>query len=450
MARQPFYGELRWRELPVYEPPELRPTHVRANAWVVMSLVQSLWCLALFAALWTLDGPDAQLADMPAWSVLQWSELLIVVGLVGAGAAWSLARTENIHLLDGRLPTRARAIRAWVVPVLTGLVAWLILRLDPTELVDIRPAFAAFFFGVGVWRPYSLIRRLFTSFSLVREDALIASLAIVQPTTWGLLWWRLIDESDVAIESGTLNGLRGLTLAGAVAAVLSSLLTVMIDRRMSRSQLHRIGTLTVRDEHRYLRSIGLDPYQPTVFDALVRARLAREAHRRHGDESAPADLEVSVAPHVLWPYDYRRAEPPIPLRVEVAAVESTVADQPVDTESDVADPTTDEHREPEVEDEAFAPLHPLGRALRAAGGVPELDLDALIAERDTTPDDDTSTTTEPDTTPDDDTSTTTEPDTTPDDDTSTTTEPDTTPDDDTSTTTEPDTTPDDHTSAAVR
>src|SRR5688572_20113459 len=60
--------------------------------------------------------------------------IAIVVTIAITGWFWSDRATRNVHRLGGRLPTRARCVSAWSLPLVwAALLAVTVVRFDPTE-----------------------------------------------------------------------------------------------------------------------------------------------------------------------------------------------------------------------------------------------------------------------------------------------------------------------------
>lgn len=281
---------LRWQDLPEYHAPPLHATRRSTITFVVASAVGGIWSIALAIILTARGESSRRLDETAAWDILTWSGLTIVVSTAIAGAWWCDVRTRNLHLLEGRFPSRNRAIRAWLIPLAVVLLLYgTVLRTDPTEVVDIRPAIVVFCYALAVWRPYSLLRRLFRSMSRVRENGLVIAVGVLQPTAWGALWWQLASNSGTR-SGDNFDGLTGIAWASSIALAAAAILVVLIDRAMQRAQDRRIMALQVRDEHRYVRSLGLNPFDAEVYTELAKVKLERTARR--SSDIAPVEGAV--------------------------------------------------------------------------------------------------------------------------------------------------------------
>jgi hypothetical protein len=257
---------IRWQDLPEYEPPPLPSPRHSARA-----LVATNGGFAFATALMVIAQSSGQ-AGIDPWAKVTAVGLWLF--LLGAGWWWSDAVTRSIHLLDGHHPSRARVLRAWTWPLLWIAIAELvILPLDPTEVLDVRPGIAVTGFCLASWRPFSLCRRMLSSLTRVAHDALVISYGVVHITLWYLVWWlvRTPQETDAPI-----SGIAGACVLAAIPAVIGSLaLTSAVDHAIA----HRILSLRTREEHRYVRSLGLNPFEAKVYLDLVMAKQERERQR---------------------------------------------------------------------------------------------------------------------------------------------------------------------------
>lgn len=280
---------IRWEELPEYRPPLLVSARVPALVWRVAVAIGAAGAVMLWLAL------QRQSPDMVG--VARWSTVVGGVTACLAGGWWCHVRARNVHLLEAQQPTETRAIRAWLWPLVWVLIAMLtVRRFDPTEPIDVRPAIIAIGFVLAAWRPFSLIRRIFASLSLERYDELVVSMAAIQIFTWLLLWWQLVrvDMSDEGVDVGSSGAIAGVTAGCALAFVVTIRMIALGHRAADRAEGLRVLALQTRAEHRYLRSLGLNPFDSRVFDVLILAKLQREnSLRRTDDEDAP---HVDVGP----------------------------------------------------------------------------------------------------------------------------------------------------------
>ena len=278
---------IRWQDLPEYRVPVLHRVSKPSIVWQLLCLLDVVAALLLAVAIrqgWT----DVILMVQRFW-------LAGGIAWCAAGAWWSVVRTRNIHLLEGRVPTVGRSVRAWVwPPAWTLLATFTIVQLDPTEPVDIRPAIVVVVFALCAWRPFSLLRRIFTSLSRLRFDELVVSLGAIQILTWLVLWWHAVEIDADDTTSNAARAFQGVAAAAALAFAACVVLVRSIDRAATRAQQHRVLALQTREEHRYVRSLGLNPFKSHVFDEIVRAKLTRERHRR--EETDDDDPNAQLAP----------------------------------------------------------------------------------------------------------------------------------------------------------
>lgn len=208
------------------------------------------------------------------------------VGLIGIGVValasltgwlWCDRRVRNVHLLDGRRPGRLRCATAWLLPGLwCALLAVVVVPIEPAELFDVRPTIIVSVFAIALWRPYSLERRILTSLSRMKSDALIGAAYVLDLAAFGFLWWQLTDWPLLitASNSGRADVMVGLALASTIAFAANAIVWAMLVRSTNASEAHRAVALRTRHEHRQLRLRGIDPSDPQVWWALVRKRAA--------------------------------------------------------------------------------------------------------------------------------------------------------------------------------
>lgn len=283
---------IRWQDLPVYRAPVLRPVSKPALLW------QLLYALHMVAALLLAIAIRQEWADTIVAVQRFW--LAGGIACCAAGAWWSVIRTRNIHLLEGRVPTVSRAIRAWIwPPAWAALATFTIVQLDPPEPVDFRPPIVVLLFALCAWRPFSLLRRIFTSLSRLRFDELVVSLGAIQIVTWLVLWWHAVEIDADDTTSAAAGAFQGVAAAAGLAFAACVVLVRSIDRAASRAQQHRVLALQTREEHRYVRSLGLNPFKSHVFDEMVRAKLTRERHRREEIDDDDADAQLAPTPGAI-------------------------------------------------------------------------------------------------------------------------------------------------------
>lgn len=258
---------IRWEHLPDYRPPPLPRLRGPERGFVAANVAFSvgILCVALTAS---ISGPT------PA----SWTRAVVVpTWLVLLGTGWLLCDTlaRSVHLLGGQWPTRARVLRGWAAPAVWVLVAELtVLSLEPTEVVDIRPAVAAVGFWFAAWRPFASMRRVFLSLTRLRHDTAIMAFGLLHIAVWSLLWWLLHTLPD--------NG-TGVAWACVLASACACSFPVHLGRAYERAIAHRVLAIQTREEHKYVRSLGLNPFHAGTYLALVMAKQERERRRGASD-----------------------------------------------------------------------------------------------------------------------------------------------------------------------
>ena len=208
-----------------------------------------------------------------------------VLGLLWlvTAARWTMRRTENVHRLDGRYPTRTRAAIVWAYPaVWVAIMAATLMRASPNDDFDFRPPVVITGFVIAMAGGYRVVHRVLRSLVRMPPTATCVAFYLVDVAGFGLVWWRLSswwgDGADLRNESG-LD--QGILVAALVALAAGALVAVLVERAASRAERTRLLTLRTRYDHRVARLNGLDPMSPTTRYALMLARRAAEraAHR---------------------------------------------------------------------------------------------------------------------------------------------------------------------------
>ncbi len=293
-----------------YEEPVLETGRATHTMVMLVRFLVLGWAVALTTgALITRseEGP----VDPSLVRTIGWFGIPLMIALAATGWAWSDRLTRNLRRLDGRLPSRLRCITAWLTPLAAiGLLAVTVVRLSPTDVVDVRPSIIVGVFAAVMWRPYALIRRIFATLIRIRFDALLAAGYVLDLVAFGLLWWRLTVWSGGSEPKtqGDVEILIGIGAAVAVALAASVVVWRGIVRAGDRAEAHRAASQRTRYEHRMLRLRGVDPTDPEVWWALVQRRAdeQRAEERRAALRAEAAELGegaggVSVAAEVVLP-----------------------------------------------------------------------------------------------------------------------------------------------------
>ena len=269
-----------WAPFP--EPALLATRRVRPAMVVARSLL-FIWSATLLVAAFVARSNALERIDRGSTiRIVGWSGVLVAAVFAALGWRWSDRKTQNLHMLEARLPTRFWCARAWVAPFLwSGVLAGTILQLGPGELLDVRPAIAVPIFAAALWRPYALVRRIVASLIRVRFDPLIGTAYVLDLTAFGLLWWQLWTFPDfiVSSNSGSIDVLIGVSAAATVAFGANVVVWILLLRNVERAQAHRLIAVRTRHDHRQLRLRGIDPMDREVRWALLKIKAARDEER---------------------------------------------------------------------------------------------------------------------------------------------------------------------------
>lgn len=306
-----------WRDLPTYDPPKLPSLRTAGAGWIGAMVLQ---LVPVILVVLTLRG------DREVSRAVAVTALVVAAASSATGIWWSAQVTRTIHRLEGRLPSMVSAVRAWLWPLAVfGIGTATVLRLDPSEPVDIRGLVVGTLLAVSVWRPCALLSRTLRSLTRLNHDVLVFGLALAQLTVWGTLWW-LIRTSNSSSQ-GAPTGIALATIAAAAGAVA---VAVAIVRATVKAREYRILMLQAATEQRYVRSLGLNPLDRRTFAALVLAKQERERQLMVVIESpdAPADdtePQDRPAPAGSVSAEARRASPDTPAGHEDPAASSTAS-----------------------------------------------------------------------------------------------------------------------------
>lgn len=285
-----------------YVPPTLRRTDTLTVALLVVRVLMAAWAFGLAVVAIRADG-DPVAADR---AVHGFTLMGAVVGVAwfAVGLGWSVQRTRNTELLEGRFPTMSRAVRVWLyAPVWVVLMTLTLVQLAPQPDFDVRPPIIVGGFVIAMLAPYRLMQRIFRTLVRVQPDAAVFVLYVVDTIAFGVMWWRLVTwpERPIEIEARTIDFLVGSSLAAAIALLIGLLLSAYVDRETDRSEDIRILALRTRHDHRLARLQGLDPMDRATRWALW---MARQAADRAADEARLAAEAAAVegqAPPALPP-----------------------------------------------------------------------------------------------------------------------------------------------------
>jgi DNA ligase-1 len=278
--------------------------------WTLMILVAAL--IERFGS-GTIDGSTVALVGRVGY--------IVVVAVAVTGWAWSDQLVRTLTLLDGRRPTRPRCVSAWAVPVVTVmLLALVVVPIEPTEPLDIRPSLIVGAFTLVMWRPYALIRRILATLIRLRSDALIATAYILDVLAFGILWWRLTlwgQRGDVVSED-EIDVFIGTVAAVTIAMAMALIVWFGLLRAARKAVAHRRSSQRTRYEHRMLRLRGVDPTDPEIWWALVQ----RRADEQRAEEEAK---RAASEPQDEGPESWPPALPTVDDLIDVVRAEHSVA-----------------------------------------------------------------------------------------------------------------------------
>lgn len=283
---------------PPFEDPPLLPLRGSRRLVIAARALAFIWSLAVVVAAILHRSGDGAATDASLASVGRVG-IVVATALATVGWHWTDRVTRNAHLLGGRLPRRPRGITAWTAPLAwSALVATVVLRLDPTEVVDVRPAIAVAILALAWWRPYSLVRRILRTLTRLQADAVIGAAYVLELAGFGLLWWQLAAWPDriSSTDTASIDIMIGASAAAAVAFGGNLVMWTLLVTVVERSQTHRLVALRTRHDHRHLRLRGIDPMDPAVRWALLSIRRQQELDDAL-DASPPAPTPTPDADH---------------------------------------------------------------------------------------------------------------------------------------------------------
>jgi hypothetical protein len=281
-------------KLTPFDPRPLVSTRLPGAILIGIRVAMLLWALYLSIVSWRARSVGGSV------STTFIDRMTIAAAVLGAswlaaGALWSERRTLNVHRLEGRFPSRTRAVRSWVYPLLwVALMAVTAVRAEPHPEFDVRPLIIVGGFMITMLIPYLLIQRVFRSLVRIVPDAPILVLYVLDVVTFGLIWWRLSTwpRDQSIVDAGTLDLLVGSSFA-ATAALFAGLGGVYyLNRSADASQVLRELMIRTRHDQRIARVQGLDPMDPGTRWALWLARRAVDEAEMsiaagHGNELRP-------------------------------------------------------------------------------------------------------------------------------------------------------------------
>lgn len=279
-----------------YEEPVLETGRTMQALVMLVRFTTLGWAVALTTGAF-ITRSEFGPVDRSLVQMIGWGGIPIVAALAISGWAWCDRLTRNLKRLDGRLPSRLRCVTAWLTPtVAVGLMALTVVRIEPTDVVDVRPSIIVGLLATVMWRPYALIRRILATLIRVRSDALLAAGYILDLVTFGMLWWRLTVWSSGADEvtRGDVEILIGICAAMSIAIASNVIVWRTIVRAGDRAEMHRAASQRTRYEHRMLRLRGVDPTDPEVWWALVQRRADEQrAEERRTEDGRAAELAAA-------------------------------------------------------------------------------------------------------------------------------------------------------------
>jgi ATP-dependent DNA ligase len=276
-----------------YEEPVMPRSRGQRPAVVAARVVALAWVLAMLAAALIARSDSGNIDGTTLSLIGRVGGIVVTVLLVVSGWAWSDHLVRTLTRLDGRRPNRVRCVTAWLTPpIVVFFNAIVVVPIEPTETVDVRPAIIVVSFAFAMWRPYALIRRILFTLTRLRSDGLIASVYIIDALSFGFLWWRLtlLAQSGTDVSRGEIDILVGAIAATAISIAMGLLVWLGVLNAADKAVAHRRASQRTRYEHRMLRLRGVDPTDPEVWWALVQRRAdeqrAAEAELEAGDDRA--------------------------------------------------------------------------------------------------------------------------------------------------------------------
>jgi hypothetical protein len=303
-----------------FVPPEIGRFEVVRALLLAVRVAMTVWAFTL-GAVAARSADDVESLDRAV-------RTLTLIGVAIAalwfllGAVWSVLRTRNILRLDGRYPTRWRAVRVWMyAPAWIVLMTFTLVRLEPNPDLDVRPPIIVVGFVLAMLPIYRIVQRVFRSLVRVRPDAATLVLFVVDTIAFGLIWWRIATWPERAVDIGstTTDLLTSAAFAAAIALLVGLLAAVYLDLETDRAEDTRLLALRTRHDHRIARLQGLDPLESATRWALWTARQAADRAAADALVAPPLSATAPPAPTTIEPVGIvvdPLADPPTPMRLE--------------------------------------------------------------------------------------------------------------------------------------
>lgn len=279
---------------PAFEEPPLESLDWARRGIAVARLMSLGWGVAMvvFAFRLRSDAHDG-VAGNSSIEALAVTGVVVAIALAFTGWRWSDRVTRNVHHMGGRLPNRARCARAWSLPIVCAGLLWVtVFQMDPTEVVDVRPAIVVTVMTFAIWRPYALLRRIIATLSRLRSDAVIAIGYVFDFSAFALLGWQLSTWPSAAtpVSQGRADTFLGVSAAAAIGLALNLVNWGLLTGAVEAAEADRLLALRTRHDHRHLRLRGINPMDPDVRWALLKVRQQEELERRWRQEVEAAAL----------------------------------------------------------------------------------------------------------------------------------------------------------------
>ncbi len=282
----PSASTFAWQD---YEEPELVESWMFAAALLAMRLVAVGWAVWVVLGARTMQNEGVTLDRADDLMGRAMIGFVVAFLLAASGSIYTTLRTVNVHRLDGRLPSRARCITAWLFPLVALVLGTLLILYVPaSQPADVRPLVAVLAFLLAMWRPYSLVRRLLASLTPATSNPLLGVAFVLDLAGLGVLWWQLLAWGAAdEVTDGRVDVLVAIGSVNTLAIIVSVAAWFQILIALRRAQLYRRRALRTRHTHRMLRLQGIDPLDADVWWAMVHGRLGPTADGVDDRAAAP-------------------------------------------------------------------------------------------------------------------------------------------------------------------